>query len=174
MSSGFSQPTMMTWFSFVQREEVGDVISLITIPRVSFEGTPATENPMPRRGNESAELVKVNKQIKMVKSWNWFTRWFIPRIVSGLVHPRYFSGRLAPTYPIEITRVVTHQVRMVSIGVSIAWFSLDFNGPCVDGLPNVLIFHSYVQLLEGSNPQETDGQVTSTTRIKVNETFSIF
>ena len=28
-----------------------------------------------------------------------------PRIVSGLVHPSFLSGQLAPTYPIEITRV---------------------------------------------------------------------
>ena len=28
--------------------------------------------------------------------------------LGGLVHPSYFCGRLAPTYPIEITRVVAH------------------------------------------------------------------
>ena len=28
--------------------------------------------------------------------------------VGGLVHPSYVCGRLAPTYPIEIARVVTH------------------------------------------------------------------
>ena len=29
--------------------------------------------------------------------------------VGGLVHPSYVCGRLAPTYPIEITRVVSHK-----------------------------------------------------------------
>ena len=38
--------------------------------------------------------------------WAW---WFIPRIVSGLVHPIVISGRLAPTYPIQKTRVITHK-----------------------------------------------------------------
>ena len=28
---------------------------------------------------------------------DFYTWWFIPRIVSGLVHPSYFCGRLAPT-----------------------------------------------------------------------------
>ena len=43
--------------------------------------------------------------INMYKPWN-YTWWFIPRIVSGLVHPSY-KWPLAPLIPF-ITRFITH------------------------------------------------------------------
>ena len=39
-------------------------------------------------------------------------------LVSGLVHPSYFSGRLAPTYPIKKTRVASH---LRSVGWATRW-----------------------------------------------------
>ena len=46
-----------------------------------------------------------NRDVKSNDSFH--TWWFIPRIVSGLVHPSFLSGRLAPTKIPFITRVVS-------------------------------------------------------------------
>ena len=40
-------------------------------------------------------------QIRRSQARDLSTWWLIPRIVSGLVHPSYLRGRLAPTYPIK-------------------------------------------------------------------------